>query len=270
MLAKWFHAPLSLGLAQAAVVTLVALAVMLLARREEIHVERETVAALARGILQIVAVGFVLVPILEGGAALGVLAMGAMTVTAAAISARRAEGIPGAFPVSLAGIAAGSFSVLAPLVLLGVVETGNRALVPVGSMVVANAMTSCSQALERFRADAIARTGAIEAALALGASPERAALPCVRSAVTAAFIPRIDTLRSLGIVWIPGLMAGMLLSGSDPVRAAIYQFVVIAAIYSSSGVAAMAGVLLIRRKSFSAADQLLLRPEPPGGKEPQP
>jgi hypothetical protein len=34
-------------------------------------------------------------------------------------------------------------------------------------------------------------------------------------------------LRSLGIVWIPGLVAGMLLSGSRPVYAAIYQFVVL-------------------------------------------
>ncbi|HEY5997550.1 MAG TPA: ABC transporter permease [Candidatus Deferrimicrobiaceae bacterium] len=202
----------------------------------------------------------------EGPPAVGLLALAAMVATAAAISARRAEGIPGAFRVSLFGIAAGSTAIVVPLVLFGVIEMQNNALVPVGSMVVANAMTSCSQALERFRADAIARTGPIEAALALGASPERAALPCVQGAVTAAFIPRIDTLRSLGIVWIPGLMAGMLLSGSDPVYAAIYQFVVIAMIYASSGIAAMAGVLLIRRRAFSPAAQLILRPGPPGGK----
>ena len=266
MLAKLFHSPLSLGLSQAAVVSLLAVAVMLLARRESIHVERETLSSLARGILQIVAVGFVLIPILNGPALLGFLALAAMVATAGAISARRAEGIPGAFSVSLAGIAAGSAAVLAPLLLLGVVEMRNHAIVPVGSMVVANAMTSCSQALERFRAETAARTGAIEAALALGASPERAALPCVQGAVSAAFLPRIDTLRSLGIVWIPGMMAGMLLSGSDPVQAAIYQFVVIATIYASSGIAAMAGVLLIRRRAFSPAEQLVLRPGIPGGK----
>jgi putative ABC transport system permease protein len=52
--------------------------------------------------------------------------------------------------------------------------------------------------------------------------------------VRASLIPRIDSLRSLGIVWIPGLMAGMVLAGSDPVYAAIYQFVVIAMVFASS------------------------------------
>jgi putative ABC transport system permease protein len=266
MLPRLFHTPLSLGLAQAAVVTLLALGVMLLARRESIRLERETVSSLLRGILQIVAVGFILIPVLKGPVALGLAAQAVMIVTAAAIAARRAEGIPGAFGVSAVAIGAGSVAILAPLLLLGVIETDNHALVPVGSMVIANAMTSCSQALERFRADLSAGTGAVEAALSLGASPETAALPSVRSAVTAAFIPRIDTLRSLGIVWIPGLMAGMLLSGSDPVYAAIYQFVVIAMIYASSGISAMTGVLLIRRRAFSAAEQLILRPGDPGGK----
>jgi putative ABC transport system permease protein len=260
MLARYFHTPVTLGLSQAAVVTLLALAVMLVARRKSIHVERETLSSLVRGILQIVAVGLILIPVLKGPVALGFLAQAVMIATAAAIAARRAEGIPGAFGVSLAAITAGSAAIILPLVLLGVIEMRNHSLVPIGSMVIANAMTSCSQALERFRADVVSRTGPIEAALALGASPESAALPCVQGAVTAAFIPRIDTLRSLGIVWIPGMMAGMLLSGSDPVYAAIYQFVVIAMIYASSGIAAMTGVLLIRRRAFSPAEQLLLRP----------
>ncbi|HEY0784009.1 MAG TPA: ABC transporter permease, partial [Thermoanaerobaculia bacterium] len=51
---------LQIGLLQAAIVTAVALAVMLVARRQSIHLERETVVALARGAVQIVAVGLVL------------------------------------------------------------------------------------------------------------------------------------------------------------------------------------------------------------------
>jgi putative ABC transport system permease protein len=40
-------------------------------------------------------------------------------------------------------------------------------------------------------------------------------------------------------VWIPGFAAGMLLTGSDPVYTAIYQFMVIAMIYAASGVTAL-------------------------------
>ena len=78
----------------------------------------------------------------------------------------------------------------------------------------------------------------------------------------ASLIPAIDSLRSLGIVWIPGLMAGMLLSGSRPIYAAIYQFVVLAMIFAASGLTSLVSTLLIRSQAFTDAEQLRLRPGP--------
>jgi UDP-glucose/iron transport system permease protein len=66
MLKELFANPLTLGCAQAVVATLLALAVMLLARRREIHLERETLTTLVRGIAQITAVGSILVLLLRG------------------------------------------------------------------------------------------------------------------------------------------------------------------------------------------------------------
>jgi putative ABC transport system permease protein len=86
----------------------------------------------------------------------------------------------------------------------------------------------------------------------------------VQASVQAGLIPRVDSLRSLGIVWIPGLMAGMILSGVDPVYAAVYQFAVIAMIFAASGLTAVVTTLLIRSRAFSPAKQLILRP---GGQE---
>ena len=68
MLKELFANQLTLGCAQAAVATLLALAVMLLARQRNIHLERETVVALIRGIVQITAVGSILVLLLRGPA----------------------------------------------------------------------------------------------------------------------------------------------------------------------------------------------------------
>ena len=69
----------------------------------------------------------------------------------------------------------------------------------------------------------------------------------------ASLIPAIDSLRSLGIVWIPGLMAGMLLSGRATVYAAIYQFVLLAMIFASSGLTSLVSTLLIRARVMSPA-----------------
>ena len=51
----------------------------------------------------------------------------------------------------------------------------------------------------------------------------------------------------------------MLLSGSSPLYAAIYQFVVIAMILASSGLTSLLSTLMIRNHAFSAAEQLVLK-----------
>ena len=260
MLSQWFQEPRSLGLAQAAAAIVLALAVMLIARRRAIHLERETVVALVRGLVQVVAVGSVLLLLLQAPRWTAVPTLVAMNVAAAAIAARRARGVPGAFRVSLLSIGLGAGLVIVPMTWLGVIDPALSSLVPVGSMLIANAMNSNALALDRFRSDVIAHAGQIEAALALGAAPGNTVTRQVQAAVEASMIPRIDSLRSLGIVWIPGVMAGMLLSGVDPVYAAIYQFVVIAMIFAASGLTAVASTLLIRSFAFSPAQQLTLRP----------
>lgn len=260
MLSQFFQEPRVLGLVQAAVTIVLSLAVILAARRWRIRLERETLIALARGLVQVVAVGSVLLILLQGPHWASVLVLAAMIVLAATIATRRAEGISGAFWVSLLGIGFGSGAVIAGMTWLGVIDAAPSSLIPVGSMLIANAMNSCSLAMDRFRSEIESHVGQIEAALSLGAEPKATVTRYVEAAVQASLIPRIDSLRSLGIVWIPGLMAGMILSGEDPVYAAIYQFVVIAMIFATAGITSISSTLLIRTRAFSAAQQLLLRP----------
>lgn len=68
MLQEVFTNQLALDCAQAAATTVLALLVMLLARQREIHLERETVVALMRGIVQIIAVGSIFLLLLRGPA----------------------------------------------------------------------------------------------------------------------------------------------------------------------------------------------------------
>lgn len=260
MLNQFFQNQLVLGGFQAAIAAALAISFMLVARWQDIHLERETLVSLLRGLVQIVLVGSVLVLLLQGPDWTSVFILAAMMVAAATIAARRAQGIPGAFWVSFYGITLGSGIVILLMTALGVIDYRISSLIPVGSMLIANSMNTNGLALDRFRGEVEAHVGQIEAGLALGAAPTQVVTPFVRSAVRASMIPRIDSLRSLGIVWIPGLMAGMVLAGSDPVYAAIYQFVVIAMIFASSGLTSLISTLMIRRQAFTAAEQLILRP----------
>jgi len=92
----------------------------------------------------------------------------------------------------------------------------------------------------------LSHVGEIEAGLALGAEPAVTVSPFVQSAVYASLLPRLDMLKSLGWVWIPGVMAGMVVSGASPVYAGIYQFIIVAMILSASGIAGLVVTVLLR------------------------
>jgi len=143
---------------------------------------------------------------------------------------------------------------------LGVIDTAITSLVPVGSMLIANAMNTNGLALNRFRSDVLAHVGEIEAALALGAEARSSVSPYIQASFEASLIPAIDSLRSLGIVWIPGLMAGMLLSGARPVYAAHLPVCRAGHDFCRVGLTSLTSTMLIRGRVFSPAEQLLLQP----------
>jgi putative ABC transport system permease protein len=253
---------LATGLTQAAGAIVLCLVVVLACRCFAVHVEREAAISIARGLVQMVLVGVVLGLLLHGTLLVGMLILLAMTVAAAVTAARRARDIDGAILLSFWAIGAGSGVVIAVMLAIGALRTSVTMIVPVGSMIIANAMNACAQAAERFRSDVTAHVGQVEAGLALGADPAVTVAPYVRSAVYASLLPRLDMLKSLGLVWIPGVMAGMMVSGANPVYAGIYQFVIVAMILSASGIAGLVMTLLLRARAFSPAAQLTLRARP--------
>lgn len=259
MLKSLFPSEIALGLAQAVIASVLALAVVLLARRRNIHLEKDASIALLRGIVQIIAVGSILALLLRGPRWSSIFLLAGMIFAAGSISARRAKNMPGAAKVSTYSIAAGAGLVTAVMTWAGVIDTAITSLIPVGSMIIANAMNTNGLVLNRFRSEVLSHVGEIETALALGATPQATIRRYVEDSIHSSLIPAIDNLRSLGIVWIPGLMTGMLLSGARPMYAAIYQFVVIAMILASSGLTSLLTTTMIQAHVFSKADQLLLK-----------
>lgn len=259
MLSYFFHSQLTLGIAECVVTGLLGFVVMFLARQRAPGLLQELPLAELRGILQIVVVGTVLAIMLHGPQWTSVIVLIAMMLAAASIVRKRAKKIPRAFRLALISICAGAGTVLAIMIFIGVIPFEISMLVPVGSMVIANTMNTQSLFLDRLRGEVTAHVGEIESALALGATSEAALLPYLRAAFRACLIPSIDNIRSLGIVWIPGIMAGMVLSGASPLYAALYQFVVLTTIFSAAGLTCYVSSHLVTGRIFSSQEQLLLR-----------
>lgn len=267
MLTELLDNQVTTGLLQAGAAILLCLGVAALCRHYGVRVGRETSFSLVRGLLQMALVGVVLGLLLTGGLLVGALILLGMMFAAGWTAAHRLPQIEGSLLISFLAIGIGAGTVILFMIAIRALDTQIAVLVPVGSMIIANSMNACAQAMERFKSDVIAHVGPIEAALSLGAAPEATVAPYVQSAVYASLLPRLDMLKSLGLVWIPGVMAGMMVSGASPLYAGVYQFIIVAMILAASGLSGAAAIVLLRRRAFTPAQQLLLRPVPQGDAE---
>lgn len=91
--------------------------------------------------------------------------------------------------------------------------------------------------------------------LALRATPWESARPSIVSSIRLGLLPTTASLASSGIVTIPGMMAGQVIAGGDPLNAAKYQFVVLDAIAALTLLADGLIMVMIYRTCFTADDQ---------------
>lgn len=244
------------GLWQVAAASALAALVLGLSYRRELGLEAELGGAFVRGFVQVLAMGAVIGVLFAANLLWTGVVILAMMGFAAWLSRERGEGIPGVLRVSFLAIAAGSGLVIVSMVAAGSIEPTVRNLVPVGGMIISSAMKTNSLALDRFRSEMTSKRGEIEAVLALGVPPEQAVSEHVTTSVRASLIPMVDSLRSLGLVYIPGMMSGMILAGANPIYAAEYQFVIMAMLFAASGLTSLLVTLLVRGEVFTEAEQL--------------
>lgn len=218
--------------------------------------EKDLAIAAARTYVQLLALGFVLRWVFRSDSPLLVLAIiGVMMVAATNIILRRAPDAPrGLFGSTLLSMAITGVTVTFAVTGLVVgVQPWWRAqyVIPIAGMVLGNSMSGIALALERVFADLDARAPDILALTALGATPWEAARPSVRTAMRAGLIPGINTLAAVGLVFIPGMMAGQILAGIDPLVAAPYQIVVMLMVATADVLGSVVAVLLSYRRRFT-------------------
>ncbi|MEF9925363.1 MAG: iron export ABC transporter permease subunit FetB [Raoultibacter sp.] len=127
-----------------------------------------------------------------------------------------------------------------------------RDLIPIGGMILGNAMASVAVAIDRLFADMDARTDEMFTLSALGATPREAAMPSLRAAIGAGMTPILANMSAAGIVTFPGMMTGQLLAGADPLAAAKYQIVVMLMLSAANTIAIVMACFLTYKKRFSA------------------
>ena len=193
--------------------------------------------ATARMLVQLLLIGYVLIYLFKSdhfGIILAVLSV--MLLASAWIAIRPVTSQRGrAYRDALLAITIGGVATLV-LVTQFVISIepwfSPRFVVPLAGMIFAGSMTAISLAAERFQSEC-----------GHGVADKEAR----KTAFEAALIPMINSLFAVGLVALPGMMTGQILSGVSPLIAAKYQIVVMTMLFGATGISAATYLALQKR-----------------------
>ena len=105
--------------------------------------------------------------------------------------------------------------------------------IPLAGMIIGNAMTGISIGIKTFMDSIQKDTPKINTLINLGVHPRDILKPFVNNALETALIPTINSMLGMGIIFLPGMMTGQILSGTMPTTAIMYQIAIMIAICTS-------------------------------------
>lgn len=129
--------------------------------------------------------------------------------------------------------------------------------IPLAGMFIGNSMTGVSLGVKSLLEGMLSHKSLVEEALILGATPRLAVKGIVDSTFDSAIMPTINSMLGMGIVFLPGMMTGQILSGVSPTTAIAYQLVIMLGIFGS---VALSVIILLQagyRTFFNKESQLV-------------
>ncbi len=192
--------------------------------------------AVSRMLVQLLLIGYFLTYIFESDNAgiviviLAVMVFSSSWIALGTVAERRLELYKHAFVAIAVG---GGFTLL--LITQGVLALdpwySPQSMIPIAGMIFANSMNSVSLAAERLNAE-IDRNVSYDVARKI--------------ALQSSLIPVINSLFAVGLVSLPGMMTGQILSGVSPLIAARYQIMVMCMVFGSAGIATAYFLVLVK------------------------
>lgn len=105
--------------------------------------------------------------------------------------------------------------------------------IPLAGMIIGNALTGVSLALSQMNQQMHDQRSQVEEILILGGTPSEATKSIVDRSFSEAIVPTLNTMVGMGIVFLPGMMTGQILSGVSPLLAIRYQIAIMLGILGS-------------------------------------
>ncbi|MGD1902050.1 MAG: iron export ABC transporter permease subunit FetB [Geitlerinemataceae cyanobacterium] len=228
---------------------------------QSLGLEGRLALAAARTLVQLLVVGTVLQVVFAWGSPLALLAVLAFMTTVAAIAAksRIAKRSGSLLPlVWLAIFAGGAVAVVyANAIVLRRPDLwlNPQYIIPLAGICIGNATNSAAIAGDRFTRLLAANRLQIETHLCLGATPELAVAAYRRESIRAGMLSITNSMMVVGLVTLPGVVTGQILSGVDPLVASAYQILIMFSLALADTIAVSILTAGLWRRYFNSAMQ---------------
>lgn len=224
---------------------------------QKLKLEKEIAIGIIRAIIQLTIVGYVLNFIFGlKNPLFTTFLVFFMLFNAALNAAKRGKGINHSFIISFIAIATGTTVTLSILIMAGAIKYEPYQIIPISGMIISNAMISIGLCYRQLITNFKNRREEVETKLALGADIKVSSLRLVRDSIKTGMLPTIDSMKTLGIVALPGTMTGLILAGINPMEAIKYQILVTFMTLSTTAIAAFVACYLGYKEFFNERMQL--------------
>lgn len=254
---------IELSMIQVAIAYVFVLVVLLLSRWRGIGREKEIILASIRMTLQLVLVGYLLVFIFERPHPLITLLIIVIMEAFAIHTAirKQSKNASAALKRILAlSMIVGTLSCLL-IFLLVIVRISPwynpQYFIPLAGMLIGNSMTGISLGAKQLHENMTDQKARVEQSLILGATPQQATRLILNQTFDSAIMPTINNMLGMGIVFLPGMMTGQILSGTTPTTAIAYQIAIMLAILGAVSITVMMMLQLGYKTYFNQESQLI-------------
>lgn len=251
---------LDLGLAALLVLLLALLSFVM-----RLQLERQILIAATRTTVQLLLIGLVLKSLFASSELvwISLMAFVMLAVAGREVMQRQKRAFRGWWGYGLGTLSmfVSSFAtaVFALLVVLGTEPWYQpQYSIPLLGMMLGNTMNGVALALDRLTSSAWEQRAAIETRLSLGQDWQEAIRDISRDSLRTGMLPIINAMAAAGIVSLPGMMTGQILSGTPPLEAVKYQILIMFMIAAGTGFATVIATWLGARRLFDARQRLSL------------
>lgn len=201
---------------------------LLLSKYFKLGLEKDTIIATIRSIIQLFIVGYLLQFVFDSERYIYIVLMVAIMIGAATQNARKKgkmiKGITWKLVITFVLI-----ELITQFILIGFNITPPTAqyIIPLSGMVIGNSMVLAILFLNRFTGEIKSQQDQTELILSLGGTPKQAVQTQLIQAIRASTIPTIESQKTIGLVQLPGMMSGQIIAGADPLQAVFFQLLVL-------------------------------------------